>query len=190
MCDEKSNGSVLPSVWSLQILFLGDYLGVNAQLVSNTAQSDSPVLNISDVFLSLDIVIWETFGDQLFRANHTWKAALWNVCSSLKALIHAPPSGGTQSSSSVQMPLLLSPKLLWVVHCLLCLCSDRIVCRKVIAVNAAELQRSYFKKLLRSYHLLSPSAVNQVLSSSVPTGLWWYLLSSICSTHSPPSPCS
>lgn len=51
-------------------------------------------------------------------------------------------------------------------------------------------QKSYFKKLLCSYHLLSPSAINQFLSLSVPTSLWWYLISSIHSTHSPPSPCS
>lgn len=58
-------------------------------LVSNAAQSDSPILNISDVFLSLDVVTSEAFGDQLFRANHTWKAALWNVCSSQHAGICA-----------------------------------------------------------------------------------------------------
>lgn len=58
----------------------------------------------------------------------------------------------------VQMPFLLSPKLLWAVHCLLCLCSHRIVCRKVIAANAAEQQFPTGEILFQeAFTFLSPS---------------------------------
>lgn len=48
MHGEKSQGSVLPPVSSLQIPFLWDHLTANVQLWSKTAQRDSPILNASD----------------------------------------------------------------------------------------------------------------------------------------------
>ena len=59
-------------------------------------------------------------------------------------------------------PLLLSPELLWAVHHLPCLCSRRVVSRKIIAAYAAEQQFPTGRDpISRSYYVPVAFSVSQ-----------------------------